>query len=575
MPREDPVTKTLLELIALKFSRSIRSECGGARLHVMGTPGRWLQSYSGVRAKIGPGSKVLLEDELFAFRHAYCYAVSRLQANPAPEARIVLARDPRPTGEQLLDAQAEGIACAFRDLGVRLDLINLGIVSTPVWQHAVRQFQAHGGAMITASHNPLDNNGWKYATGIETVAVDPAPPGALLSAAEMGLLIRAANAFSPTPRDEPSVPDERPDAREDAIHRYVEFIAEHYNTDVHNVKVVLDPNGGAACGIASRVFERLGVTPVVLNDEPGQPGHVIDVESTLPDGSHVLEPLAARVREEGALFGLAYDFDADRGNLTYVDRAGKAAIPSPQMAAAINVAIALSLHRRAGDTRPPAVVASDATSYRVHAIADHFGAEVHEVETGEINVVTKMRDLDALGYRTVVGVEGPNGGTIFAGTTCRDGSLVGAGALLACADDGLRAIAAEALKGQLGTGLIGFVDLLPTQRTLAAKGEAPGDWEEVVDRLEARFPELFVRFLARDWGMFTFHYSYTRYVGRDRPRGKSYGWKVRLESPKGRGFLWIRGSKTERGVVRVVADAPTLVQAEALLSLGQNLLATD
>ena len=50
----------------------------------------WLQSHSGVRATVGSGPDVAPEDEAFAFRHAYCYAVSRLQANPAPRARIVV-----------------------------------------------------------------------------------------------------------------------------------------------------------------------------------------------------------------------------------------------------------------------------------------------------------------------------------------------------------------------------------------------------------------------------------------------------------------------------------------------------
>jgi phosphomannomutase len=105
----------------------------------------WLQSYSGVRAKVGLGPAVSVHDEVFAFRHAYCYAVSRLQANPTSRARLVLARDPRPTGGALAAAQARGLATACHDLGVELDLIDLGVIPTPVWQHSVRLFEAHGG----------------------------------------------------------------------------------------------------------------------------------------------------------------------------------------------------------------------------------------------------------------------------------------------------------------------------------------------------------------------------------------------------------------------------------------------
>jgi phosphomannomutase len=534
----------------------------------------WLQSYSGVRAKIGLGPDVSRDDEAFAFRHAYCYAISRMQANPSPRAKLVLARDPRPTGSALARAQARGLATACHDLGVELELIDLGIVPTPLWQHSVRLFEAHGGVMITASHNPLDENGWKYATGIATFGVDPAPPGALLSAAEMGNLIRAANAFAPHPWRSPlgSVTD--PAARDRAIENYVRFLSETYFAHAPGARVVLDPNGGAASAVAERAFRALGVNPVVVNGSEGQVAHEIDVEHVRPDGRHVLEDVAERVRAERALFGLAYDFDADRGNLTYVDAGGRTHIPSPQAAAAINTAIALAVHRRSGDTRRPAVVASDATSCRVKQVAAAFGADYVEVETGEINVVTKMQDLEARNLRAVVGVEGPNGGTIFAGTTCRDGTLVGAGALLAAADDELRAIVGETLAPgrAIAAALAGFIELLPAQRSFTEKHDALLDWHATVDTFDREFPRLFMSELAREWERFEIVYSYTRYVGPERPRARGYGWKARLSRPGGEGFLWIRGSKTEAGIARLVADGPDEVTARAVMDLGRRLL---
>ena len=537
----------------------------------------WLQSYSGVRATVGLGPDVSPDDETFAFRHAYCYAVSRLQANPASRARIVLARDPRPTGGALALAQAHGLATASHDLGVELELIDLGVVPTPVWQHSVRLFEAHGGVMITASHNPLDQNGWKYATGVATFGVDPAPPGALLSAAEMGNLIRAANAFAPQPWRAPtgSATDEA--AREHALARYVTFLSDSYASHAPGVRVVVDPNGGAACALAGRAFRALGVEPILVNGVEGQVAHEIDVEHARADGTHALDSIAERVRTERALFGLAYDFDADRGNLTYVDAAGRTHIPSPQAAAAMNTAIALALHRRSGDPRRAAVVASDATSCRVKQVAAAFGADVFEVETGEINVVTKMQDLERHNTRAVVGVEGPNGGTVFAGTTCRDGTLVGAGALLAAADDELRHIIARTLAPgrQMGPDLAGFVDILPPQRSFMEKHRAPADWSATVTTLDRRFAGMFAAELARTWARFDIVYSYTRYVGPERPSAAGYGWKARLFRPDGEGFLWIRGSKTEAGVARVVGDAPDEAGARTLVDIGRRLLAAD
>jgi phosphomannomutase len=534
----------------------------------------WLQSYSGVRAKVGLGPAVSLDDEVFAFRHAYCYAVSRLQVNPTSRARLVLARDPRPTGGALAAAQARGLATACHDLGVELDLIDLGVVPTPVWQHSVRLFEAHGGVMITASHNPIDENGWKYATGIETFSVDPAPPGALLSAAEMGNLIRAANAFAPQPWRSPLGSSTDRVARERAIANYVQFLSETYFAHAPGVRVVLDPNGGAACAVAERAFRALGVEPILVNDVEGEVAHEIDVEHARLDGTHVLDEIAQRVRSERALFGLAYDFDADRGNLTYVDAAGKTHIPSPQTAAAINTAIALAVHRRSGDPRRAAVVTSDATSCRVKQVAAPFGADFFEVETGEINVVTRMQDLEKHNLCAVVGAEGPNGGTVFSGTTCRDGTLVGAGALLAAADVELRAIVAETLSPgrQMAADLAGFIDLLPPQRSFMERRAAPVDWKATVDTFNRQLPSLFASELARTWERYEIVYSCRRHVSADRPDAAGYGWKARLFRPNGEGFLWIRGSKTEAGIARLVADAPSEPEARTLMDLGRRLL---
>ena len=410
---------------------------------------------------------------------------------------------------------------------------------------------------------------------MKTFGVDPAPAGALLSAPEMGHLIRAAKAFAPA--HGPAVAafhvDDR--ARAEAMDRYLEFIAGAYASPAAaHARVVLDPNGGAACGVAARAFQSLGVDPIVVNGQEGVVAHDIDVERARPDGTHVLEALAARVRNEQALFGLAYDFDADRGNLTWVDETGAARIPSPQTAAAINTAVALALHRRSGDPRRAAVVASDATSRRVHRLAAAFDADVFDVETGEINVVTEMRDLERRGWRAVVGVEGPSGGTVFAGTTCRDGTLVGAGALLAAVDPDVRRIVAEALAGEsaMGPGLAGLVALLPRQRSIMEASRAPEDWAATVSHLDREFPRVFAAELTETWARFEIVYSHTRHVGPERPSAAAFGWKAHVTAPGKDGFLWIRGSKTEAGVARIVGDGPDEASARALLGIGRRLL---
>ena len=277
---------------------------------------------------------------------------------------------------------------------------------------------------------------------------------------------------------------------------------------------------------------------------------------------------------EKALFGLAYDFDADRGHLTYVDAAGVTHIPSPQTAAAINTAIALAVHRRSGDRRRAAVVASDATSCRVKHVAAAFGADFFEVETGEINVVTRMQDLERHDICAVVGVEGPNGGTVFSGTTCRDGTLVGAGALLAAADHDLRAIVCETLvRGRQLRPRPGRLHRAPAAAAIV-HGEACGpDGVERHGRpVRPRVSEPLRVRAGPSGNATTSCYSYTRHVSTERPDAAGFGWKARLFRPGGEGFLWIRGSKTEAGIARLVADAPTEGEGRALLGLGRRLL---
>jgi hypothetical protein len=93
-----------------------------------------------------------------------------------------------------------------------------------------------------------------------------------------------------------------------------------------------------------------------------------------------------------------------------------------------------------------------------------------------------------------------------------------------------------------------------------------------VDHLERELARVFAAELSRDWARFDFCYTCTRYSGPERPVAPAYGWKVRFFRPDAEAFLWIRGSKTEAGIVRIVGDAPDAASAQALVDLGRRLL---
>ena len=117
-------------------------------------------------------------------------------------------------------------------------------------------------------------------------------------------------------------------------------------------------------------------------------------------------------------------------------------------------------------------------------------------------------------------------------------------------------------------GLAGVMDALPPQRSVMTKARGHDDWAVTVDTLNGRFGQIFDTAFASAWSRWDVVYSYTQHSGPDRPLAAGYGWKARLFRP-GRtvedAFIWVRGSKTEAGVVRLIADAPDLDTAERLL----------
>ncbi len=429
-----------------------------------------VQSFSGVRTILGggPGTQacwgaalarqgISPEHEALACAYGYCYARKVL---PKGESTLLLGRDPRPTGAALGRALVRGFLAGAAENESRLRVIDLGIITTPLAETAVRSLKSDGGVMVTASHNPLEHNGFKFLTGasklgehLKSCPNSEAPPGALLSAPAMAQVISHLSALARQEHAwyEKLAADVTPDVVDRALtehdneapriqaeRAYLDVIGRDWGIAPHCLKpltlgpALLDPNGGAGCGIDARVLEHFGVRVIEINAELGYPEHAIDTDGIDPaSGRHMLLRVARAAARERAHFGVAFDYDADRGNLVLPGQDESAIIP-PQQVTAFNIALALARRRlqgaREGDL---AVVISDATSLASERVAAAFGAKVFVVETGEINVVTKMHSLRGEGYDVPVGVEGANGGTIFETSTCRDGLQAALSAALA------------------------------------------------------------------------------------------------------------------------------------------------
>lgn len=216
-------------------------------------------------------------------------AFARLVADEDPSVtRVLVARDMRPTGVELVAAFADGV-CAQG-----LDVVDLGLASTDLLYFAAGSLHAPG-AMFTASHNPAQYNGIKFCRS-----------GARPVGEESGLF---------TVRDlaESGVPDA--DRRGSVTHQdLLGAFADHVRSFVdlgalRPLKVVADVANGMGGLVVPAVFESLPFDLEVMYPEldgtfPNHPADPIQPENQ--------RDLVARVREVGADVGLAFDGDADR-----------------------------------------------------------------------------------------------------------------------------------------------------------------------------------------------------------------------------------------------------------------------
>jgi len=212
-----------------------------------------------------------------------------------PKRRLALARDCRVSSERLHAALMRGL------LEGGAHVIDVGVGPTPLLYFAVHHLEADGGVMITGSHNPGDENGFKMMRGLASFFGDDIQ--ALRRAVEGGDLPRTSGGKV----ESIDVSDE-----------YVATVTRDIVRPTSPISVVLDAGNGAGGPLGLKSLRTIGVDPHALFCEMDGlfPNHHPD--PTVPKN---LEALITRVRETGARVGLAYDGDADR--LGAVDQTGE------------------------------------------------------------------------------------------------------------------------------------------------------------------------------------------------------------------------------------------------------------
>ncbi|EMW5580859.1 phosphoglucosamine mutase [Enterococcus faecalis] len=212
---------------------------------------------------------------------------------------VLVGRDTRISGEMLEQALIAGL------LSVGIEVFQLGVISTPGVAYLTRLQKASAGVMISASHNPAEDNGIKFfgADGFKLVDDQEAEIEALLDAEEDTLPRPSAEGLGSL--------DEFPEG----LLKYSQFLVQSIPGDLADMTVCLDAANGATATAVNRVFADLetdfytmGTSPNGLNINDG-------VGSTHP------EALAEMVVEKGADAGLAFDGDGDR--IIAVDELGR------------------------------------------------------------------------------------------------------------------------------------------------------------------------------------------------------------------------------------------------------------
>jgi phosphoglucosamine mutase len=246
----------------------------------------------GIRGTVGVAP--ITPDFVMRLAHSVGRVLKRTEARPT----VLIGKDTRISGYMLESALESG----FNSAGV--DVVLLGPVPTPAVAYLTRAQRASLGVVISASHNPFDDNGIKFFSALGTKLPDA-----------WELAVEAALEEAPVWADSANLGKTR--RMEDAAGRYIEFCkstCSHLFT-LKGLKIVVDGAHGAGYHIAPDVFHELGAEVVKIGCAPDGLNINQGVGATHP------EALVAAVKEHGADYGVALDGDADR--LQMVDGSGR------------------------------------------------------------------------------------------------------------------------------------------------------------------------------------------------------------------------------------------------------------
>ena len=353
-----------------------------------------IKSISGIRGTIGGGvGDNLTPIDTVKFTTAFAKLLA--EYNPSKRLRVVVGRDARLSGEMVENLVVGTL------LGCGVDVINVGLCTTPGVEVAVVAKGADGGIILTASHNPKQWNALKLLGSA----------GEFLSDAEGKRVLALAESDDLTyaPIDEIGVVEECSDFNDEHIDKVLALDL----VDVEAVrsagfKVVVDAVNSVGGVVIPRLLERMGVEVVKLNCEPtGQFAHNPE---PIPEN---LTEISEVVRTVGADLGVVVDPDVDR--LALVQETGEMFGEEYTLVAVADYVLSHT---------PGSTVSNLSSSRALRDVTVARGGSYEAAAVGEVNVVAKMKATGA-----VIGGEG-NGGVIYPASHYGRDALVGVALLL-------------------------------------------------------------------------------------------------------------------------------------------------
>lgn len=272
---------------------------------------------------------------------------------------VVVGRDMRATSPELLRAACEGM------VAMGADVIDIGMCTTPLFSFTVRHLRADAGLMVTASHNPPEWNGIKFADA-------------------SGLPISGRTFLADMEKEFPPAPMAGSVREESALDAYVDACLHWPGTpECKGTKVVVDYGNGMGALTMRPLAQRLGIELVELYPEPDArfPNHEAN-----PAKEETLADLKKEVVARGADFGIALDGDADR--IAFIDNEGQS----------IRGDLTLVLFAQDALRRHPGgkIVVSPNQSWTTFDAIQKAGGELVDCAIGRTLMIHKMSETGAL-----------------------------------------------------------------------------------------------------------------------------------------------------------------------------------